>query len=164
MEYQQPNTAKRLCKKRLKIGPKIGTNEQIQNSKKKPAVMAFWKKAPGCGIPFLDINCKACSVFTQNRKLQQSTAGLSIAMPYRGFSIILYKNVGTKPFCWAQPSACFQLFLIQRNCCTVCTGGVDLVEGIYITHLIDIGKEKGAREREREREREDGALCEGVRW
>jgi hypothetical protein len=46
----------------------------------------------------------------------------------------------------------------------VCTGGVDLVEGIYITHLIDIGKEKGAREREREREREDGALCEGVRW
>jgi hypothetical protein len=46
MEYQQPNTAKRLCKKRLKIG----TNEQIQNSKKKLAVMAFGKKALGCVI------------------------------------------------------------------------------------------------------------------
>ncbi len=41
---------KTFCKKRLKIGPKIGTNEQIQNSKKKSAVMAFWKKALGCGI------------------------------------------------------------------------------------------------------------------
>jgi hypothetical protein len=90
---------KTFCKKRLKIGPKIGTNEQIQNSKKKPAVMAFWKKALGCGIPFLDINCKVCSVFTQNRNSHQSTAGLSFALPFTGLSIILYKNVGTKPFC-----------------------------------------------------------------
>jgi hypothetical protein len=91
MEYQQPNTAKRLCKKRLKRG----TNEQIQNSKKKPAVMAFWKKALGCGIPFLNINCKVCSVFTQNRNSHQSTAGLSFALPFTGmFPALLHpKNL-----------------------------------------------------------------------
>ncbi len=162
MEYQQPNTAKRLCKKRLKIGPQIGTNEQIQNSKKKPAVMAFWKKALGCVIPFLDINCKVCSVITQNRNSHQSTAGLSFALPFRGLSIILYKNVGTKPFCWTQPPACFQLFFMQKNCCTVHwwswsgRGYISLI-------LLTLGRKKG-REREREREREDGALCGGVRW
>ncbi len=56
----------------------------------------FGRKLLVVSLPFLDINCKVCSAFTQNRNSHQSTAGLSFALPFTGLSIILYKDVGDK--------------------------------------------------------------------
>jgi hypothetical protein len=63
----------------------------------------------------------------------------------------------TKPFWLSTTTSMFPALLHPKNLAVQCTG-VDLIEGIYITHLIDIGKEKGTREREKEREKGDGAF------